>query len=69
VHFLCLDEKKADSIDKETVTLGGGQNMSSSVGGTLFGPGFESKLLFLEQFRKYTTANTATGKPFEKFVL
>jgi hypothetical protein len=37
--------------------------MSSSVGGTLFGPGFESKLLFLEQFRKYTTtASTSTGK-------
>jgi hypothetical protein len=41
--------------------------MSSSVGGTLFGPGFESKLLFLEQFRKYTTtASTSTGRDLLK---
>lgn len=29
--------------------------------GTIFGPEFESKLLFLEQFRKFTTASTETS--------
>ena len=52
---------KSQGLKKRTFCA---TTMSSSVGGTMFGPGFESKLLFLEQFRKYSTSSAGESWDF-----